>query len=107
MHNGEDCRSLLQQRRVESEAARPGVKLPELHLPNVTLGAVDVNPIAAAEKEVTPKLLPWSGGGESDGYSEMFKNDSDGELLETKGQNDSDVGFMTEPGRSGAEGKKL
>ena len=75
-HNfGERNRQLLQQQRVEWEAAHPDVTLPPLQLPEVTV-ASGTNPITAAEKELEAKLLPPSGDGESDSDIELVEGDS-------------------------------
>ena len=84
VHNfGEGYRELLQQQRVEWEAAHPGVTLPPLNLPASPEGAIGTNPITAAAEEAAAKLLPASGGGESDSDVELLENgDSDVELLD-------------------------
>ena len=80
MHNfGEGYRELLQQQRVEWEAAHPDATLPPLQLPVVPEGeATGTNPITAAEK-VEGKLLPPGEDGEND--VELLEDDSDVEFL--------------------------
>ncbi|CAN0100331.1 unnamed protein product [Ascophyllum nodosum] len=65
-HNfGEGYRELLQQQRVEWEAAHPDVTLPPLQLPVVPESdTVGTNPITTAEKELETKMLSPSGRGE-------------------------------------------
>ena len=81
MHNfGEGYRELLQQQRVEWEAAHPDVTLPPLQLPVVPAGeAVGINPIAGAEKGLEGKLLPPDEEGDSD--VELLDFDGDVEIL--------------------------
>ena len=84
-HNvGEGYRELLQQQRVEWEAAHPDVTLPPLQLPEVPVTS-GTNAITAPEKELETKLLPPSGDGESD----------------------SDVELVDGSGGGGAEGKEV
>ena len=65
-HNfGEGYRELLQQQRVEWEAAHLGVTLPPFQLLEIPV-ASGTNAITAAGKELEAKLLPSSGDGESD-----------------------------------------
>ena len=84
-HNcGEGYRELLQQHRIEWEAAHPDVTLPPLQLPEVPV-ASGTNPITAAKKELEAKLLLSSGDRESD----------------------SDVALVDRPGSGGAEGEEV
>ena len=82
VHNfGEGYRELPQQQRVTREAVHPGVTLPPLQLPKVPEGeAIGNNPITTAEKELEGKLLPPSGGGESDSDVEVLEDGSDVEV---------------------------
>ena len=81
MHNfGEGYRELLQQQRVEWEAAHSDVTLASLQLPVVPEGeAIATNPITAAEKVVEGKLLPPGEEGEND--VKLLEDDSDVEVL--------------------------
>ena len=91
VHNfGEGYRELLQQQRVAWEAAHPGVTLPPLQLPKVPEGeAIGNNPTTTAEKELEGKLLPPSGGGESDSDVEVLKDSSDVEVWDAPGAADT------------------
>ena len=85
MHNfGEGYHELLQQQRVEWEAAHPDATLHPLQPPVVPEGqAIGTNPITAAEK-VEGKLLPPGGEGEND--VELLEDDSDVEFLGDGGE---------------------
>ena len=77
---GEGYRELLQQQRVEWEAAHSDVTLASLQLPVVPEGeAIATNPITAAEKVVEGKLLPPGEEGEND--VKLLEDDSDVEVL--------------------------
>ena len=80
-HNfGEGYRELVQQQRMEWEAAHSDATLPPLQLPVAPDGEViGTNPITAAEKEVEGKLLPRGEEGEND--VELLEDDSDVEFL--------------------------
>ena len=73
----ESYRELLQQQRIEWEAAHPDVTLPPLQLPEI-LYASGTNPITAAEKELEANLLPPSGDGESDSDVELVDGQGGG-----------------------------
>ena len=92
---------LLQHQDVEWEEAYPDVTLPPIQLTVVPLASEgDVpctNFIKAAEKELEAKLLPSSGGGESDKDVELMKDDSIVALVD--GPEDGDAG--------GEEGNEL
>ena len=90
MHNfGEGYRELLQQQRMEWEAAHPDATLPPLQLLVVPEGeAVGTNPISAAEK-VEGKLLPPGEEGEND--VEPLDDDSDVELLGGGGRKETSL----------------
>ena len=93
-HNfGEGYRELLQQQRVEWEAAHLDVTLPPLQLPEVPV-ASGTNLTTAAEKGLEAKLLPSSGDGESESDVELVERDSDVELVDG-------------PGGGGAEGEEV
>ena len=84
-HNfGEGYREILQQQRVEWEAAHLDVTLPPLQLPEVP-AASGTNPITAAQKELEAELLPPSGDGESDSVVELVEGDGDVELVDGPG----------------------
>ena len=82
----EGYREFLQQQRVEWEAAHPDATLPPIQLLVVAVvsegDTLGTNFITAAEKELEAKLLPSSGGGESDSDLELLEDDSDLELLD-------------------------
>lgn len=81
-HNtGEGCRELIQEQRVEWEAAHPDVTFPPLQLPVASEGnAIDTNPITALKKEPEGKLLPPNRGGKTDSDVKLIEADSNVEL---------------------------
>ena len=92
MHNfGEGYRELLQQQRVEWQAAHPDATLPPRHLPAVPEGeAIYTNPITTAAKEVEGKLLPP--GEERENDVELLEYDSGVEILGCGGKEGDSAG---------------
>ncbi|CAB1103828.1 unnamed protein product [Ectocarpus sp. CCAP 1310/34] len=87
--DGKGYPELLQEQRVESEKAHPGVSLPPFQLPEVHDGElIGTNPITAAEKMVQGRRLPPAD-------VELLEYDSDLEFLGVSGGRDKS-GELTE-----------